>query len=96
MEGFDLNSILALVTGNPLLLFLAYFLFKPQIDAWINKPKPVDPTPTPTPTPTPVDPTPDRPVIDAIVKQVLPILLPVLIKLIQDQVKSAKAEDKAA
>lgn len=98
MDLTTIDGILEIFKGiNPLFLVIGYFLFKPQIDAWMNKPKPVPtPTPAPTPTPTPSDPTPERPVIDAIVKQILPVLLPVLIKLIQDQVKVSKEEDKAA
>ena len=80
--------------NNPILLLLAFFLFKDQIFAiFTPKPKPVEPVPVPPVVPVPVPaPTPDRPIIDAIVKDVLPVLLPVLIQLIKSETTKLAAE----
>jgi len=91
----DLTQLIESFQGiNPIFILIALFLFRDQI-ATIFKPKPVDPVPAPGPTPVPVPvpaPTPDRPIVDVVVKQVLPILLPILIQLIQDQVKVKLSE----
>ncbi len=100
MDLTSIDSILELIKGiNPIFLIIGYFLFKDKIDLWFKPKPPVPPTP-PVIDPTvpvvpvvPVVPSP-HPVVDTIISQVLPVLIPMLIKLIQDQVKSAKDEAK--
>ena len=85
----DLTSLSNLFQGNNgLLILLALFLFKDQLLAlFAPKPKPVDPVPVvPPPVVVPVTPE-DRPVINAIIKDVLPVLLPVLVALLKEQAK---------
>jgi hypothetical protein len=70
--------------NNPLFLLLAFFLFKDQILSLFKvKPKPADPSPnpdpTPSPNPAPVVPPEQHPVV-AIVKELLPVLIPILIE----------------
>ncbi len=82
--------------NNPLILILVLFLFKDQIFSIFTPKPPVVPPVPPVipPIVVPPSPIPDRPVIDAIVTQILPVLLPLIIKLIQDQVK-AEQQPKA-
>jgi len=97
VENFDIESIFTMLKGiNPIFLIIGYFLFKDKIDAWLTK-KPVDPAVPVTPATPPVVVTPapvDRPVLDLITTQILPVLLPIVVKLIQDQVSKEK-ESKA-
>lgn len=95
MDLTSIDSILELIKGiNPIFLIIGYFLFKDKIDL-LFKPKPADPTVPVTPVPpVVVPPAPvERPILNLVTTQILPVLLPILIKLIQDQIKSAKAED---
>lgn len=94
----DISALIAQLTqgNNPILIILAIgvYLFREKL--FPPKPvtppvvTPVDPT-VPVAPVTPVVPSP-HPVVDTIVTQVLPVLIPMLVKLIQDQVKSAKDE----
>ncbi len=100
MDLTSIDSILELIKGiNPILLIIGYFLFKDKIDALFVKkpvvPPVVDPTVPVVPVVpvTPVVPSP-HPLVDTIISQILPALLPMIIKLIQDQVKLSKEADK--
>lgn len=77
--------------NNPILILLAFLLFKDQIFS-LFKPKPAEPVPAvPLPsTPGPAVPvSPDRPVLD-LVKDLLPVLLPLLLPTITQLVKEQK------
>lgn len=91
----DFTNILATLTqgNNPLLLILAFFLFKDQIFA-LFKPKPVDPIPPPVVLPGPVPVVaPEHPLVDQIIKTVLPLLVDLVLKQVVPAVKAqARAE----
>lgn len=93
----DISDLLTqlLQGNNPLIIIavLAFFFFKK--DLFPAKPAdPAVPAPPATP-PVVVAPAPvDRPVLDLITTQILPVLLPIVVKLIQDQVSKEK-ESKA-
>lgn len=75
--------------NNPILILLAFLLFKDQIFSLFSpKPKPVDTVPVPLPGPAvpavPAVPAPDRPVLD-VVTQLLPVILPLIVKMLEDK-----------
>lgn len=81
--NFDISQLFQ--GNNWIILVLGLFLFKDQLIALLTpKPKPVDPTvpvvvPVPSPGPAPIIVPPDHPLVDVFIKQVLPILIPLLI-----------------
>ena len=84
MEIF--NQIFEFAKANPIVLIVAYFLFKDKIDPFFNKllPKPAPPSDTVTvqvPVTPPAEPA-DKPVIEAILK-LLPVILPVILAQIE-------------
>jgi hypothetical protein len=104
VPAVDFNNILgSLFQGNnPILILLALFLFKDQIFALLA-PKPPATTPLPVPAnpatptvPAPVVVTPEHPIIDQIIKTVLPVLVDLVLKQVVPAVKAqARAEADA-
>jgi hypothetical protein len=89
-----LNQIMEFAKTNPIVLIIAYFLFKDKIDPFLAKLMPGTPAvPVPVPPGTPVvpvvvAPSEDRPVLDAILK-----LLPLIIPIIVSQIEQSKAKE---
>lgn len=89
----NLDALMEFVKANPLILMLAYFLFKDKIDPLFSKlfsflgggSQPVTVVPPPAVPVVPV--VEERPVIDAIMK-LLPVILPVVLA----QIEKSKAE----
>lgn len=89
MEEF-VAKLFANLGDNWVVIVLAFFLFKDKIFALLTpKPKPADPVPPPVPGPV----APEHPLIDQIIKTVLPVLVDLVLKQVVPAVKAqARAE----